>query len=130
MKKLAVFILTLLLLLNITACDNNLPAEEEDKSNDIVILFTSDVHGAIDSGWTYSGIDVLRRQLIAKGCKVILVDNGDAIQGEILATMTSGSAVIELMNALGYDIATIGNHEFDYGMDRFLELAEMADFLT
>ena len=56
------------------------------------------------------------------------MDNGDAIQGEILATMTSGSAVIELMNALGYDIATIGNHEFDYGMDRFLELAEMADF--
>ena len=84
MKKLAVFILTLLLLLNITACDNNLPAEEEDKSNDIVILFTSDVHGAIDSGWTYSGIDVLRRQLIAKGCKVILVDNGDAIKEKYL----------------------------------------------
>lgn len=128
MKKLAVFLLTLLFLFNITACDNSLPAAEEDISNDIVILFTSDVHGAIDSGWTYSGIDVIRRQLTAKGCKVILVDNGDAIQGEILATMTSGSAIIELMNALGYDIATIGNHEFDYGMDRFLELAEMADF--
>jgi len=82
----------------------------------------------VDSGWTYSGLDVIRRELVARGSHVILVDNGDSIQGEPLATMTSGGAVIDLMNALGYDIATIGNHEFDYGMERFLELARTANF--
>ena len=49
-------------------------------------------------------------------------------QGDPLATMTDGGAIIELMNTLGYDIATPGNHEFDYGMERFMELVEMADF--
>jgi len=93
-----------------------------------VILFTSDVHGSVDSGWTYSGVDVIRRQLIAQGNHVILADNGDAVQGEPLATMTSGGAIIELMNTLGYDVATIGNHEFDYSMERFMELVEMANF--
>jgi hypothetical protein len=97
-------------------------------AKDTVILFTSDVHSSVDSGWTYSGIDVIRKQLIAKGDNVILVDNGDSIQGEPLATMTTGSANIELMNQLGYDIAIMGNHEFDYGMERFMELVKMADF--
>src|SRR5690606_23780002 len=87
-----------------------------------------DVHGSVDSGWTYSGVDVIRRQLIAQGNHVILADNGDAVQGEPLATMTSGGAIIELMNTLGYDVATIGNHEFDYSMERFMELVEMANF--
>jgi 2',3'-cyclic-nucleotide 2'-phosphodiesterase (5'-nucleotidase family) len=140
MKKLTALILALCLLLGVAACGetgaspadtaaSTTAAEEGGSgSNDIVILFTGDVHSGVDSGWTYSGVDVIRRQLIAKGDRVILVDNGDSIQGEPLATMTSGGAIIELMNALGYDIATIGNHEFDYGMERFIELAEIADF--
>ena len=141
MKRFYVFIFVLCLLFSFTACNNaeisstntasptvTEPEDGEPESGDIVILFTSDVHGSIDSGWTYSGVDVIRKQLIKKGNKVILVDNGDSIQGEPLATMTSGGAIIELMNALGYDIATIGNHEFDYGMDRFMELVEKAEF--
>jgi 2',3'-cyclic-nucleotide 2'-phosphodiesterase (5'-nucleotidase family) len=55
------------------------PEDGEFGSKDIVILFTSDVHGSVDSGWTYSGVDVIRKQLIAKGNNVILVDNGDSI---------------------------------------------------
>lgn len=104
------------------------PPEADGGPRDIVILFTSDVHGALGSGWTFTGVDVIRRRLLAEGHYVFLVDNGDAVQGDTLATMTSGGAVIEMMNALGYDAAAIGNHEFDYGMDRFFELAEMADF--
>jgi 2',3'-cyclic-nucleotide 2'-phosphodiesterase (5'-nucleotidase family) len=135
-KKLTALILALCLLLSFTAYSNSdvsptntvIPEDGKAGSKDIVILFTSDVHGSIDSGWTYSGVDVIRKQLIAKGNKVILVDNGDSIQGEPLAAMTYGGAIIELMNTLGYDIATIGNHEFDYGMERFMELAQMADF--
>jgi 2',3'-cyclic-nucleotide 2'-phosphodiesterase (5'-nucleotidase family) len=64
----------------------------------------------------------------AAGNHVVLVDNGDSIQGEPIGTMTKGEANIQLMNAVGYDIAIPGNHEFDYGMDRFLELTEMANF--
>lgn len=141
MKKISALILALCLLISFTACgkpdapaaNTETPAaltqeHHESGSKDIVILFTSDVHGSADSGWTYSGVDVIRRQLIAKGNNVILADNGDAIQGEPLASMTGGGAVIELMNTLGYDVATIGNHEFDYGMERFMELVEMAEF--
>ena len=64
----------------------------------------------------------------AAGSYVLLVDDGDSIQGEPMGTMTRGEANIRLMNALGYDIAIPGNHEFDYGVDRFLELAEMAEY--
>lgn len=59
---------------------------------------------------------------------MLLVDDGDSIQGEPVGTMTRGEANVKLMNAMGYDVAIPGNHEFDYGMDRFLELAAMADF--
>ena len=96
--------------------------------SDVVVLFTSDVHGGVDQNWTYTGVDVIRNKLAADGNHVILVDDGDSIQGEPLGTMTAGAACIDLMNSLGYEIAIPGNHEFDYGMDRFLELAEMADF--
>ena len=58
----------------------------------------------------------------------MLVDDGDAIQGEPIGTMTKGEGIIDIMNAVGYDLAIPGNHEFDYGMDNFLALTEKADF--
>src|SRR5690606_9674157 len=85
MKKVKVLVLVLCLLLSFTVCGQAVLSQAK---NDIVILFTSDVHGSVDSGWTYSGIDVIRKQLIANGNHVILVDNGDAVQGDPLATMT------------------------------------------
>ena len=96
-------------------------------TQDIVVLFTSDVHCGVDSGFGYAGLAAVRDTL-AKSNHVLLVDNGDSIQGEPIGTMTTGESNIQLMNAVGYDIATMGNHEFDYGMDRFLELAEKAEF--
>lgn len=132
MKKITAQLLALCLLLSFavsSAADiASADAALSEDGRDIVILFTSDVHSGIDSGWTYSGVDVIRSQLIAKGNHVTLVDNGDAVQGEPLAALTAGGAIIQLMNTLGYDVATIGNHEFDYGMERFMELVEMADF--
>ena len=96
-------------------------------TQDIVVLFTSDVHCGVNSGFGYAGLAAVRDTL-AKSNHVLLVDNGDSIQGEPIGTMTTGESNIQLMNAVGYDIATMGNHEFDYGMDRFLELAEKAEF--
>ena len=70
----------------------------------------------------------MKSQLEAEGHTVILVDNGDSIQGEPIGTVTRGEAIIELMNEMGYDIAIPGNHEFDYGMEQFLSLIKKADF--
>ena len=105
-------------------------AEEGDRpalSKDIKILFTSDVHCAIDRGWGYGGIWAVRAAF-SRNSHVLLVDDGDAIQGEPVGLLTKGGAIIDIMNATGYDIAIPGNHEFDYGLDRFLELAGQADF--
>ena len=90
-------------------------------TKDLVILFTSDVHAGIDQGWGYAGLAAIRDK-VAENNHVVLVDNGDAIQGEVIGTMTDGKALVELMNVVGYDVAVPGNHEFDYGMDNFLSL--------
>ena len=122
MKKLLALLLALLLLVGGSAF-----AEETGLTKDIVVLFTSDVHCGIDQGFGYAGLAAVR-DTMEKSSHVLLVDNGDAIQGEPIGTMTTGEAIIVLMNDVGYDVAIPGNHEFDYGMDRFLELTEMADF--
>ncbi len=92
------------------------------------MLFTSDVHCGGDQGFGYVGLKAVKDAAEAAGNHVLLVDDGDSIQGEPIGIMTRGEANIRLMNAMGYDAAIPGNHEFDYGMDRFLELAAMADF--
>ncbi len=99
-----------------------------EKNGDIVILFTSDVHCGVDQGFGYAGLQQVRDYLIAQGNDVILVDNGDSVQGEPIGTMTKGEALVDLMNKMGYSVAIPGNHEFDYGMDQFLALTEKAEF--
>ena len=103
-------------------------AEGAERSADIVILFTSDVHCGVDQGFGYAGLQQIRDYLAAGGNEVILVDDGDNIQGEPLGTMTKGEASIDLMNRMGYSVAIPGNHEFDYGMEQFLALTEKAEF--
>ena len=106
------------------------PAEEPavEKTGEIVVLFTSDVHCGVDQGFGYAGLYQVRQTLEQSGAYTLLVDNGDSIQGEPIGTISRGESNIELMNTVGYDIAVPGNHEFDYGMDRFLELTKMANF--
>ena len=108
--------------------DTDTAAEETAASGDIVVLFTSDVHCGVDQGWGYAGLEQIRNTLEAKGDQVLLVDNGDAIQGEAIGTLSSGKAVAELMDKAGYDVAIPGNHEFDYGMENFLEIAGNSTF--
>ena len=125
MKRIFGLVLALLVLLTGAACAES---AEPALAQDVVVLFTSDVHCGIDQGFGYAGLVAVRESMEAAGNHVLLVDNGDAIQGEPIGTMTTGEAIIELMNAVGYDIAVPGNHEFDYGMDRFLELTGKANF--
>ena len=98
-----------------------------DDQKDIVVLFTSDVHCGLEKGWGYEGLAAIKA-ILAQENHVVLVDNGDSIQGEAVGSMTKGAAILALMNEVGYDVATMGNHEFDYGMETFLALAEKAEF--
>ena len=127
MKK-RLFALLLTFVLIVGCCSFVAFAEGEETRPDIVILFTSDVHCGIDQGFGYAGLEQIRDGLVAQGNVVILVDDGDNIQGEPIGTMTKGEALVELMNEAGYEIAIPGNHEFDYGMEQFLSLAEKAKF--
>ena len=95
------------------------------------ILYTNDVHTYIDKQapeLTYAAIAALKQSYQNAGKKVLLVDAGDHVQGTAYGSMDEGASIIELMNAAGYDAATPGNHEFDYGMDRAKELMRDADF--
>ena len=125
-KKSLGILLTVILMLSMAVC--SAAEEKAEKNGDIYILFTSDVHCGIDKGFGYAGLQQVRDTLEAQGYETILVDDGDAIQGEPIGTLSEGEAIIDLMNDLKYDVAIPGNHEFDYGMPRFLELVEKADF--
>ena len=126
-KRFLSFLLILVMLCSLMggmAC----AADDTERSADVVILFTSDVHCGIDQGFGYAGLAEIRDYLAAQGNDVILVDDGDNIQGEPIGTMTKGEALLDLMNKMGYSVAIPGNHEFDYGMDQFLALAKQAKF--
>lgn len=99
-----------------------------EPNGETYILFTSDVHCGVDSGFGYAGLVQIRDELEASGYQVILVDDGDFIQGAPMGAITEGEAIIDIMNEVGYDIVIPGNHEFDYGVDRFFDLVQMSDF--
>ena len=141
LRKLTVFLLVLLLafsfacqpkaeevaVVDITPTPEPTPvAASLDK--DLAIIYTNDVHCAVDEGIGYAGVAALKNELLSEDCYVALVDAGDAVQGDAIGTLSKGSYIIDIMNEVGYDVATPGNHEFDYGMDRFFELVDMADF--
>ena len=103
-------------------------ADYADPNGEVCILFTSDVHCGINEGFGYAGLYDVRENLERQGYATILVDDGDSVQGGVIGMLSEGDAIIELMNALEYDVAIPGNHDFDYGADRFIELVGMADF--
>lgn len=113
-------------------------ADGASKDGAVSIVFTNDVHCAIDqqvdkdgnvTGIGYAGVAAYanaQKSLYGAG-NVTLVDAGDAIQGGPVGTLTKGAALVQIMNAVGYDYAIPGNHEFDYGMDQFNALVKQAD---
>lgn len=124
MKKL--LSLFLVLALAFSLCVGVLAEEPAGElAGEIVILHTNDVHGAISS---YAKVAALKAEYEAKGAEVLLMDAGDYIQGEPYVSVSQGETAIRLMNYVGYDVATIGNHEFDYGYENLAELAAAAEF--
>ncbi len=86
-------------------------------NEDIVILYTNDIHCGIEDGLGFAGLAALKKDVQKVTPYVALVDNGDAVQGTLIGTISKGSYIVDIMNEDGYDFATLGNHEFDYGMD-------------
>ena len=99
-----------------------------EKNGNVIILYTSDIHCGVEEGFGLVGLQQIRESLEAKGFTTLLVDDGDAVQGDLLGTVTDGEGMIELMNAMKYDVAIPGNHEFDFTVENFLELVKKADF--
>ena len=98
---------------------------ELEKSNDILILHTNDVHCGVQDTIGYDGLMLFKKQLLKKYNNVILVDAGDHIQGGTMGLISGGEAIIDIMNKLGYEVATLGNHEFDYGIEQLEEVEKL-----
>ncbi|MDY5016770.1 MAG: bifunctional UDP-sugar hydrolase/5'-nucleotidase [Eubacteriales bacterium] len=95
---------------------------------DIAILYTGDVHCAVDGEIGYAGVAALRDALRADGSVVLLADTGDALQGAPIGTFSSGENIVEIMNALGYTAYTPGCRDFDYGAGTLTALSDRAEF--
>lgn len=121
MKKLFKLLIVMLLSVGLVSCVNKQPQE-------IHIFFTSDVHCGLDGQMNYASLKALVDEAKAEDKNVLLVDAGDFIQGGNLGSLTKGEGVIDIMNQLDYDVVTIGNHEFDYGIDRLKQLMDKSNF--
>lgn len=95
---------------------------------DVVVLYTNDVHTYIDGPMGYDVVAGLKAELTKTYGNVLLADAGDAVQGTAFGSMDKGETIVSLMNAAGYDVATLGNHEFDYGMNGCKNVIEKAQF--
>ena len=130
-KKLLALVLALALALTaVSALADGFPADviKTDYTGKTIILHTNDVHGALDG---YAYIPTLRNWFRAHGADdVLTVDAGDFSQGTIYVSTNKGAAAIEMMNAAGYDVVTLGNHEFDYGYAQLMENLSKAMFVT
>ncbi len=120
MKK---FVSKLLLLLVVVISICLLPVFVLAADKNIIILHTNDIHCGVEDNIGMAALAQYKKELSKNNC-VLLVDSGDAIQGTPLGKLSEGEAIIKIMNTVGYDFAVPGNHEFDYSMDRFSQLAE------
>ena len=146
MRKLFALLLACVMVLGLFGCTNTptettptgteAPATEApvteapvaETQGDIAILFTNDVHTYIENPLSYDVIAGLKAELKNQYEYVLLVDAGDAVQGTAYGSMDKGETIVKLMNAAGYDVATLGNHEFDYGMTGCMNVIDWAEY--
>ncbi len=100
----------------------------DEKSNDIVILHTDDAHCGVNDNLGYAGVAAYKAEMQKTHNYVALVDCGDAIQGESIGTLSAGAYLVDIMNEVGYDFATFGNHEFDYKLPQLAKLTKQAKY--
>ena len=123
MKKFGFVLASLMAVTFLTNCGGG-----NSNNNNIVILYTNDVHCAYDTNIGYDGVAALKKEEQTKNKYVTLVDSGDYIQGAPIGALTEGASLVRLMNDAKYDLAILGNHEFDYGMEALTNDLKMASF--
>ncbi len=121
-RTINVLLVIILVLLLLCSCGT---ARREQE--DIVILYTNDVHCAVEDNIGYAGLAAYQKYMEEKTPYVTLVDCGDAIQGDVIGLLSEGEYPVQMMNRIGYDLAVPGNHEFDYGMERLSRLIQEAE---
>lgn len=137
MKKIISLLLSIMMVFSLVACGGastapatpaaEAPAVAHEKKNpdkNVTFLVTSDIHGGVEDGFTLAGVVEKRKEYEAKGDYTVLIDDGDLFQGGLLSSVSKGEDLIDIANVAGYDVMTMGNHEFDYGMDKFLSNAK------
>lgn len=125
MRKVLALLLSVVMALSLMVTTAWAEPVEQDLAGKTVILHTNDVHGEIAR---YAKVAALKAELKARGADVILVDAGDYSQGTIYVSVNKGADAVTMMNAAGYDLATIGNHEFDYGYEQLMLNMAKANF--
>ena len=134
MKKVISLLLSLVMVFSLVACSGaattktaEIPAEAHERKNpdkNITLLVTSDIHAGVEDNFTLAGVVEKRKEYEAKGDYTLLIDDGDLLQGGLLSSVSKGEDLIDIANEAGYDVMTFGNHEFDYGMEKFLSNAK------
>lgn len=99
-------------------------AQNNSLQHDLKLIVTSDIHAGVDQNLTLPKIVEMRKELEKEGNHTLLIDDGDILQGGLLSSESEGEDLIDIINTAGYDILTPGNHDFDYGMDRFFSNTE------
>lgn len=123
-KRMLAGILCFAMLLWLTACGQK---TDNAKLNDVIVLFTNDVHCGIDENIGYAGLSAYKKDMREKYSHVVLVDCGDFTQGGYEGIVSKGEYLVDLTNAVGYDFAVLGNHEFDYGTEQLKKNVELAN---
>lgn len=127
-RRLLALLLAMVMMLALTVTAGAEEVTTTAAKNEITVIYTNDVHTYIDKTLSYATVSAMKQDYQKAGKQVLLVDAGDHIQGTVYGGMDEGKTIVQLMNAAGYDIATLGNHEFDYGMARTLATVKEAKF--
>ncbi len=128
------WLLALTLLFAAAGCTNPPAPQPQPAAQSVVLLYTNDIHAYMDNdesgtkeGLTYAHLAQMKQDLQKQGQAVLVADAGDHVQGAVYGALDEGETVLAMMNGI-YDVATIGNHEFDYGMENLLSLTEKSSY--
>lgn len=127
-SKSKLFSLLLSLCMVISMIPNIVFAVDNISSNDIVIMHTNDVHSRVDDSLGYTSVKAWKNYFQQNGNDVLLLDAGDTLHGLPIANLSNGKNIVKIMNEVGYDAMTAGNHDFNHGMSQLLNLRDQMNF--
>ena len=126
--KSKLFSIVLTLCMVITMIPNIIFAQDNISSGDIVIMHTNDIHSRVDDNLGYTSVKAWKDYFEQNGNDVLLLDAGDTLHGLPIANLSNGENIVKIMNEIGYDAMTAGNHDFNYGMNQLINLKNQMNF--